>query len=563
MDAVCINQDDYRERSEQVAQMPSIYGKAWQVVIWLGLDLHFDMQVLMRRSEYVRRFENLLSGTLQRSDIMRSISQQKIRNLLQRPWFYRVWVQQERSLAQRKTVICGKVSMPWNVFVDSVGQVIDAWSLDTTLPPSFKSQPIGGAEEALGVLSRMRGYCATDPRDHLFAARGMMANPEVVTVDYSRSVSETFVDFARRYVDMTKNLNILSHCQGVTSERSWAPDWSVPSKCETIAQSDELSRCYHAGPVPPPYGPLFYMSEEATKCPVLSMGAVYLGPVAWVSSHILSHEELESETQWSQDWASRSSRTDAALVRLLNNDWTYFDYRPPRGDFAVQERISSLRRPSSVDEKESMSTSMQKYCTSLYRNWFGHAESNSRVRSKHYHPKKPGLTWKAGKPPQEQPGVAGEVLDLLLADLAVSYSCKTFAKTSSEGSEAAAIAQEAAQVEVQAIEKAVDQITKIGRKRKLFVSAQGTFGLATADVRLEDELYIMPGTVTPFMLREHDRHPPPLSDLRLKHKLVGECFVNRLMGDQPWKHDANLPGGIDLRDDLQAKGYRIQYAHLY
>lgn len=41
VDAICINQEDILERSEQVAKMGLIYEKASSVLVWLGpLSLH-------------------------------------------------------------------------------------------------------------------------------------------------------------------------------------------------------------------------------------------------------------------------------------------------------------------------------------------------------------------------------------------------------------------------------------------------------------------------------------------------------------------------------------------
>ena len=39
-DALCFNQDDVDERSQQVRLMRDIYSQAWQVVVWLGEDYH-------------------------------------------------------------------------------------------------------------------------------------------------------------------------------------------------------------------------------------------------------------------------------------------------------------------------------------------------------------------------------------------------------------------------------------------------------------------------------------------------------------------------------------------
>ena len=40
IDAICINQDDIVERSEQVNKMASIYGSARLVILWLGEEAH-------------------------------------------------------------------------------------------------------------------------------------------------------------------------------------------------------------------------------------------------------------------------------------------------------------------------------------------------------------------------------------------------------------------------------------------------------------------------------------------------------------------------------------------
>jgi hypothetical protein len=40
VNAICINQDDVRERNDQVSLMDDIYGKAQQKLVWLGPDVN-------------------------------------------------------------------------------------------------------------------------------------------------------------------------------------------------------------------------------------------------------------------------------------------------------------------------------------------------------------------------------------------------------------------------------------------------------------------------------------------------------------------------------------------
>jgi hypothetical protein len=59
IDAICINQDDIVERSEQVKKMASIYGSARLVILWLGEEAHestLAVQTLRRVGEGVDVF---------------------------------------------------------------------------------------------------------------------------------------------------------------------------------------------------------------------------------------------------------------------------------------------------------------------------------------------------------------------------------------------------------------------------------------------------------------------------------------------------------------------------
>jgi hypothetical protein len=110
VDALCINQDDVAERSQQVSIMHEIYSSAERVVIWLGeagngSDDAFDslqaMVELPEEGEQSVDDDHRVSVMRQCSSFFTSLSEQ-------RSWFSRIWILQELALASKDPlVLCG------------------------------------------------------------------------------------------------------------------------------------------------------------------------------------------------------------------------------------------------------------------------------------------------------------------------------------------------------------------------------------------------------------------------------------------------------------------------
>ena len=179
VDSICINQSDMEEKSLQVAQMHTIFGRADHVYIWLGpgsietakamdfatrvgpralavgvLDLWSNCQLKKRVAQNIKdrassfevRDRNDRSSIMAREladfivDILREPDLQKgatleerslenapmnlkedslvrgIRELMLRDYWHRIWIIQEISLAQEATVLCGEKAIPLDVF---------------------------------------------------------------------------------------------------------------------------------------------------------------------------------------------------------------------------------------------------------------------------------------------------------------------------------------------------------------------------------------------------------------------------------------------------------------
>jgi heterokaryon incompatibility protein (HET) len=85
VDAVCINQADNQEKAHQIQNMTKIYGQANRVIVWLGGGTDNSDQAL----EGIR---NVAEDEV--TDSLEGANQEAILNLLERPWFRRIWVRE-------------------------------------------------------------------------------------------------------------------------------------------------------------------------------------------------------------------------------------------------------------------------------------------------------------------------------------------------------------------------------------------------------------------------------------------------------------------------------------
>lgn len=136
IDAICINQNDSKERGEQVSFMHAIYASAKAVVIYLGIpDRHSVIAMKFAASldyaKYMREVKDTWGmGRKGESmwrrktyifnpdtDVGLQVSEETATALvefLSRPWFTRVWVQQEATASLFTQVVCGRDTVEWN-----------------------------------------------------------------------------------------------------------------------------------------------------------------------------------------------------------------------------------------------------------------------------------------------------------------------------------------------------------------------------------------------------------------------------------------------------------------
>jgi hypothetical protein len=263
IDQICINQDDIPERNHQVTLMTSIYSLASRVVVWLGEGTPESDECvkLMNKYEKSKAVQALaISQTIQiypdeaylenilpaDEDITpwfdkNSPLRKALKDILLRPWFSRVWIIQEVSVAREIEMLCGDLSMPYEKLHDVLGFV-------QGITPEDLGPPWDGAflfniiREDLAtpdslkmrdVTIRTRMHEATDKRDKIFALRGICKElrEHCPMPDYSKPEHEVYLDAAKAYMRIDDRISFL--CYGVNIRDvpglpSWCPDFGGP-----------------------------------------------------------------------------------------------------------------------------------------------------------------------------------------------------------------------------------------------------------------------------------------------------------------------------------------------
>jgi hypothetical protein len=261
-DAICINQNDLRERSQQVAMMGDVYRCATRVVAWLGPEadksthalnfirqlssqvavnwITFDIEIAAERKQH---------KTADGSSIMYLHAGycEAIYHLVMRPWFERLWIIQEISIGKENAILqCGTDSIPWKGFLDAIlclhtrtdrsgfGDKTEAFLSRCDLIYKLAViQTHGSIEHIRHQLAQAQ---CSDQRDRIYGTLNIVRDnvQELgITPDYTKTLAEVYKDTAYRWIDYYGQIGILSSCQMTNSTvgiPSWTPDWSTPLK---------------------------------------------------------------------------------------------------------------------------------------------------------------------------------------------------------------------------------------------------------------------------------------------------------------------------------------------
>ena len=255
IDALCINQEDVTEREEQVQLMRQIYEQAELVTVWLGeltedgivgiklLDSWVGSYWEHYKSEKKKHgyswqhWNRLISGgSYGLEDRTRYCDEHavgELRELLDRPWWRRVWIVQEVVLAKRLILQCGPACMEWNDILKRIARDPSSSFLQLdSLVRSYEPKKQAWPSDSCLTLSRLRkerlakewdksiydllysfrDFKVTDPRDRIHAFLGLATDIEGIpfTPDYKSSIEEVYTTFTRSLITLHGHLCILN-----------------------------------------------------------------------------------------------------------------------------------------------------------------------------------------------------------------------------------------------------------------------------------------------------------------------------------------------------------------
>lgn len=293
VDAVCINQQDMEERSQQVRMMRDIYSAAERVLIWLGEgDEQTDWAIGQlngdgddqdeggtKTSAFFRSIMELGPVNLANA---RQLTRDQIRvslvmalNINRRHWWSRIWVLQELVLASRDPVMmCGASDILWSTYSECMCNST-LMALCTTYPLIYRDEWLSIRTEVIQypflctsiftwqrtrqkfhdtgplrlaeIFPELIMCAATNDRDLVYGTLGLSdpVSSSEIPVDYTKPAMAVFRDVAA-LLWTSDDPNTLAETipkfafaprRRSASDRetypSWVPDFAVQNMEET------------------------------------------------------------------------------------------------------------------------------------------------------------------------------------------------------------------------------------------------------------------------------------------------------------------------------------------
>ncbi|OBR09765.1 HET domain-containing protein [Colletotrichum higginsianum IMI 349063] len=247
IDAICLDQTNGLEKTQQVPLMGRIYGEAKDVCIWLGAEDRMTakvlklLRILSRLPEIQPQWDMAgrvvfhLNEIFDRDDAL--IGLRFLHDFFLRSWLTRRWVVQEAILAREATVHCGRHSIPL---------LSISWAATRFLSLEVASYPINMATNLRepntkrGILELLWYFHEAechDPKDRIAALFGLVPDGNRFHLDYTAHWTGLYRQVASSAFGLdhsATNFQLLIHLFEFgpvyhaedASYPSWVPDWS-------------------------------------------------------------------------------------------------------------------------------------------------------------------------------------------------------------------------------------------------------------------------------------------------------------------------------------------------
>ena len=352
VDALCINQWDVEEKNIQVMRMKDIYTRCRRVLVWLGdaiMDRTGDgkneVAVAVKAMSFLKKAHKIARGKdmvgkpnyykMFMSKIAETVPFEDpstvglpevgapewecLSKFLSRPWFSRVWIIQEASGVDYTLLMVGKdARLGWGQLsqatnwliahaypdnIDGLEALSNISMIDTCR--RYKAVPL------MRRLDQISRFNSTVPHDKIYAVLGLSIESQTperyprLRVDYARDWQSVFRDVVRHCIEMPgsygpkSTLHILS---SVRQERdddgkftwdkeqsSWVPKWDkIHSNCAIVQRMSHFTfqTTYDTEP--------HIVKSQDDR--ILSLKGVFVDRIAKVYTHLIDIREDHDPT---------------------------------------------------------------------------------------------------------------------------------------------------------------------------------------------------------------------------------------------------------------------------
>ncbi|KXT05545.1 hypothetical protein AC578_3687 [Pseudocercospora eumusae] len=495
IDALCINQRDVQERSEQVGRMRDIYRLARAVVIWTGTEADgsgkaFELLHTMSRSWQDETHEDLASAVRSGTGSIAPGSWAALTAFMQRPYWNRLWILQEIAMGNRSTpIVCGSHVITWGElydalndfasrYVDVVFAKVDLESraagiqsnglkrnhliqLNLQQRDQYVIDEDGTPERLLPILDIGRKCLVSDDKDRVYGVLGMLPGSirRQIKPNYAKSIEDIYLEFAVAVIDARKDLLLLEECIWSQDRNmpSWVPDWRLSDSNRLFSGRPTYS-CARgiAG------SPNFSADHKLLRCTGIlvdiidGLGATYFEGVSFKKDH----DGISQPRNDKNPYGDESGQRRAVWQMLIGN-------RTPTGKTAGTELASLLECP--LEDLDEARTSVP---------WRGRAALNSLLEANRH---------------------------LQVGSRTLGSFFATANSIDSDPPEA---------------RLALERMFRMWRTRRPIVTAKGCLGVGPSAARLGDEIWIVAGCDLPLVLR----NTPGTG-----REIVGCCYLQGFM----------------------------------
>jgi hypothetical protein len=205
IDALSINQADTLEKNHQVHLMGSIYRQARHVIIWPGMTRALE--------EAVATVNQRDNGYPTETDAVRDTIYPVVRELCQKTYWNRVWIQQEVYLAKRVSIMCGRhLLMDFEGFDLFMGLILNTRQTSRELYADISKSAAKGLAIRMGTrwlknrddfslaswlaLACDVGLETSEPRDIIYAMLGMSSDCQNggLMPDYDKPLLDVYLE---------------------------------------------------------------------------------------------------------------------------------------------------------------------------------------------------------------------------------------------------------------------------------------------------------------------------------------------------------------------------------